>query len=556
MRELLHRVIAGRLAFGALCFAYGSIVLVIMAPALLSSVGGDDTYFILMSINAGGAGPFDALLMNLPELFVQDTSGEQPRTVPLAITARRLVAIIALWLGVTFDVPLAAMWAVSKVIFLLLTLLSVAVLLRQVRFRGADGDIRGLSRSSMAFVLLVLPLVTALGIKAQIVGGINGWIFYPVLTLTTIPTIFFTAALCLWLLRKLEVDFRRWVLPSVIVLAMVAFILNYSYEFVAVAIPVSALAILLNPRPVVDDRWQRWRPTVAVAGALVGTFTVIFLINRWRLSQWPCIQDGSCYGGSLLEVNPISLARGLVAALPSSVTSTIETSMEVTGRSLPPFFTPFGVLVGVLALVLLAATWAAFRAREERIAPRLAAKEWLRTGPGRDDRGLVTVLAISAVTALGVSVVSGITSRAVAQVTTEMSYRSGPAVWTDIALVVVTLLWMLLRRLSEVGSRVVAVAASTLAVIAIAHLLPLNLAVAQAERASPRTQSIDAIHWDVVLGDLTERGAETRCANAEYYTSLVGAGAYFSRTVRHANIAFEYFYGIPHCPVPPEEWVQ
>lgn len=540
----LGRALRAGPAFPLLCAAYAVAVLVIMMPALVSSVGADDMYFVLHSIDPAGRGPVDAVTGHLGDLFVQDTTGSQPRTVPLAITARRILAVIVLSLAVTFSIPIAAVWGAAKIAFLALTVASVAALLVQVRFATRRGEVRGLRRSTMAFLVLALPLATALGAKAQVIGGLNGWIHYPVLTLTAVPTIFLTAALCLWLMRKLHGDYRRWLVRSVVLLLVVAVILNYSYEFVAVAIPVAALAIVLQWWATRTAGFSDWKPAATVGAALVGGFTVLFLFNRWRLSQWDCVQDGTCYGGSFLDFDPLTLVMNFAGALPSSVTPTIESVMQETGRELPPAITGWGGLVGVAAVALLGAAWAAVRAREAR----RQTSGRLRDADLRESVGLLMVLAISGVTALGVSLVSGLTSRAIGQVQTpEMPYRSGPAVWTALALVLVILFSMLFERLPAAGRQALTVVTGTVVVLAVTHLLPLNLAVAQAERAMPRAQAVDAIHWDVVLGDLTPRGDAQRCSNAARYTSVVGSSGYFDRTIDSAEVAFEYLYGVAYC---------
>lgn len=541
-----RRALSTRPAFGILCTAYALVIVIIMMPALVATVGADDMYFILYSIDVANGSIVNAITVHLGDIFMPDTSNEQPRTVPLAIAARRVLSVIVLSAAVTFSIPLATTWFVTKVILLLVTLASVAALLGQIRFRGKDGERRGIRRSTIVFIMLVLPLGIALGVKAQVVGGLNAWIHYPVLTYGTVPVIFGTTALALWLLRKLEGNYRVWLWPAIVMLALVAFVLNFSYEFVAVAIPVAVLAILLHPRPARGFRWSAWKPAVTVGGALGGVFTVVFIVNRWRLSTWDCVQDGSCYGGSFLDFNALTLWFNFVGALPSSVTPTIETVMAETGRSLPPTFTGWGALTGVLAVMLLAATWSAWKAKPRN---RRESAEWplVRSGGASESRGLVTVIAIAALTAIGVSLVSGLTSRAIALVQTpEMPYRSGVAVWTCIALIAVVVVRMLSER-SEASRRLVIGSASVLVVVALAHLLPLNLAVAQAERAIPRAQAVDAIHWDVVLGDLSPDAEAQRCAHAAQYTSVVGDSPYFNRTITGANRAFTHLYGVPYC---------
>ena len=551
--DLLRRAISARPAFGILCVAYAVVLLIIMMPVLVSTVGADDMYFTLASIEAANGSVVNAVTVHLGDIFLPDTTNEQPRTAPLAIAARRALAVIVLSAAVTFSLPLAAMWFLSKVVLLLVTIASVAALLWQVRFRAGNGEVRGIRRSTMSFILLAVPLAIALGIKAQVVGGLNSWIHYPVLTYGAVPVIFSTVALCLWLLRKLETGYRAWVWPAVASLALVAFVLNYSYEIVAVAIPVAIVATVMHPRSTALPRWAAWKPAATVGGALGGVFTALFVFNRWRLSTWDCVQDGSCYGGSTLEINPRTLLLNFAGALPSSVTPTIEAVMRETGRSLPPVFTGWGVAVGLLAVLLLAAAWAAWIARRRTSAVPSRAGRAIREEKGHDSRGLLVVIVVSAMTGIGVSVVSGITSRAVSLVqTAEIAYRSGVAVWTCIALIGVIAVRLWLVHVQTRRRWVVAASVGGLVVVAIAHLLPLNLGVAQAERAAPPAQVIDAIHWDIVLGDLTPVGEATRCANAARYIRVLGSNQYFIRTINSANTAFEYIHGMPYCSTPAE----
>lgn len=538
--DALRRLLAARYAFGILCTAYAVLVLVLMAPVIGASIGADDTYYTLAVMAWSDGSMYTAATAQLGGIFAPDTMGEQPRTVPLAHTIRWMLALVVLSSAVTFSVPTAVAWAVAKMVLLLLTLASIAALLAQVRFRDADGTVRGVARQTRAVILLAIPLGVALGIKAQSIGGLNGWIDYPVLTYGTVPVIFGTVALALWFLRRLEADYWRWVVPAVVLLCLVGFVLNYSYELVAVAVPVAALAIVLHPRARGGSRWRSWRPAVTVGAALVGFFSALFLFNRWQLSTWPCVRDGSCYGGSVIEIDPLTLWHNLLGAMPSSVTPTIEAVIEETGRSLPPTLTLGGAAIGLLAVASLLATWFAYRAKPMFPSP---ADE-----PRGDSKGLVVIVALVLVTGIGVSVVSGMTTRAIEWVQgPELPYRSGPAVWTCLALALVIGVRMLLQRLpnnARVASAVVGVAVVT---AASAHLLPLNLAVAQAERATDHTQIVDAIHWDVVLGDLSRAGEAQRCANAAEYIDVVGTSEYYSRTLIGADGAFQHLYGLPYC---------
>jgi hypothetical protein len=542
-RSLAHRLLASRRSFSILCLAYGLMIAVIMMPVLAASIGADDTYWTLNSLEATEGSALNALGLYLGEIIAPDTDSSHPRTVALALAARRALAVLVLQTSVAFSIPVAIPWALAKIVLLLVTLAAVAALLCQIRFRAADGEVRGLSRDSIVFVLLVLPLAIALGIKAQGVGGLNGWVEYPVLTYSALPTILATAALSLWLIRKLERDYRAWVWPAVGMLALVAVVLNYSYEFVAIAIPVSVLAVLLHPRREHGRTWRRWRPHLTVALVLAGAFSLLFVVNRWRLTTFDCVQDGSCYSGSSVALDARTLLFGFVGALPSSATETIMDVVEATGRTLPTPFTVAGLVTGLLAVLLLVAAWRAWCTSERTSGPAAHPPE-----RGSDDRGLGTAALLAFCSAIGVSVVSSITRRAIDWLDApELSYRSGPAVWAGIALAgVLGLRWLLMRRRRALR-RVVALGAGGVAVLAVGHLLPLNSVVAQAERAIPRTQAADAIHWDVVLGDLTAAGEARRCEHAARWTRVVGSSTYYHRTIRGAESAFQFLYGMPYC---------
>ena len=187
-RSSLHGLLATRWSFAVLCVAYGVTVMVISAPVLTASIGADDTYWTLNSLEATDGSALNAIGLYLGEIFSPDTGSAQPRTVEFAHAARRILAVLVLQTSVAFSIPVAVPWAVAKVALILLTIAAVAVLLCQVRFRDAHGRVRGIHRDSIVFVLLVLPLAMALGMKVQGIGGLNGWVEYPVLTYSALPS--------------------------------------------------------------------------------------------------------------------------------------------------------------------------------------------------------------------------------------------------------------------------------------------------------------------------------------------------------------------------------
>lgn len=541
LREKTRQLLMAKWVWPALLAGYAIVVLTILAPVLFSSIGADDRYWILEA-GPRSAGSAWALFWE-PLIHAFDFDG-QARTTALTTAERRVVSLIAMETATLWAIPPAVTWSAVKVALLALAVVAVVAFLRQLRYRGRHGDILMLQPQTIAFIAIALPLTIALGAKSQNFASLNGWIHYPTITYGPFVVYLLVSAAALKASALLQTNYRRRVIPIAAILATLALLINLSYEFLALSIPLSALVLALQPVPQVGSRSERWRGKVTVFLALAGTYTVIFLWIRWKISQMSCNLDGSCYTGNVVEFDPRTLFYNFVGALPGGTGAFVVESATKAGRSLPEV-NASSITIAVLGVMLLVALWSSWNARRDL---RIIGSVPTSKHEAGEARGLIVVIAVGLLIALGSAAITGISARAVELLQSPMlPYRNGVVTWSGLALAgiaAVRLLtlsrWPLLRYTAVVAFLAVLVGGISL-------YLPRNIESALANRASIGTQLNDALHWELALGDESTAGDERRCDSLEEYAATYGPVSSAIRTLEAADSAYRFYHGRPYC---------
>ncbi len=546
LKERGLRALASRRTWWLVLAIYVAVVLVLLGPVLLASIMGDDTYWITEK-RAIVPSYWDAWWGPLPHAF---DFGSQSRGTALALSERRVLALLTIDAARLFSVPPHLVWAALKTALVGITILSVAVFLKQVRFRDRHGEIRGLSRGSTVFITLAMPLTFALGVKSQNIGSLNGFNYYPSLTYGPFAAYLLTAALVLSLSRRLETSYRAWAAPVVIAMVSAGLILNLSYELLALTVPVATLVLLLQPFSDAPTRMLRWRARLTVLLPLGISYTAIFVWVRWKIATMPCHATDTCYQypGTTVDIRPRALLYNFLGSFPGNNGSFVADQARDAGRSFPGV-SPLSVAVAAIATLSLLLLWASWTARN-----RAGSGADEADGTAEDARGLYLVLAVAALIAVGSATITGITQIAAIAVTSPaLPNRNGVVTWAALSLagvvavrLVMTARWRLVRPVGLVVMAAVMVAAVSL-------YFPRNVFSAQENRVVPFTVLVDSIHREVAMGDTSAAGDARRCAaiadafKGQKIPSGEAARTGLTRTLNGAYAAFEYYYGTSYC---------
>lgn len=540
------RTLASSRTWWALMTLYVLMVLVILGPALLGPIAGDDTYWVTwyrpsMSYWQAWWGP-------LPSAF--DFS-DGSRGTALALSERRLLAVFTIDAARLFAVPPFLVWAAVKTTLVGLTVLSVAVFLKQIRFRDRRGAVRGLSRSTTAFIVLAMPLTVALGVKTQNIADLNGFNFYPTLTYGPFAGYLLVAALVLSLSRRLESSYRAWAGPVIVLMMLLGLVVNLSYEMVALAIPVATLVLLLQPFPDAPTRWLRWRARLTVLVPLGATYTAIFGWIRWQIAALPCHATDTCYSGTTVEVEPRSLLFNFLAAFPGNNAALVDAQARAAGRAFPGV-SSLSMAVAVLATLALLLLWASWTART-RLMPRVDESD-RDVVSGDDSKGLLVVLAVAALIAVGSAGIMGITETAANLVTSAaLPNRSGVITWSALSLLGLVIVRLVTNARWRAARPVGLVTLAAVMVVSISLYFPRNVLSTQENRVNAFLLLVESIHREVALGDLSKVGDDRRCtAIADFFRgreipSGVVPPTGVTWSINGAYEAFEYYYSKDYC---------
>jgi hypothetical protein len=521
---------------------YVATILVVLAPVLLSSVGADDRYWLLIKGPQADGSFVTAFWDPVRHAFDFDN---QPRSTALSFSERAVLAMATMKIATTFAIPPLVVWAGVKIALFVLMLVSARVFLGQVRYRGRDGVVRGLEPASIAFVTVLLPVTIAIGAKSQNVSSFNGWNNYPTIAYGAFSAYLLAAALVLRLSRTLDQRYARAVVPVVVLMAFIGFVLNLSYELTALIVPLTLVVLVLQPSTHPDGSpWRRWRGRATVFVALAVPYTVVFWWIRRQISQMACQATDSCYEGTVVKVEPRTLLDNFVGALPGNNSALVTEQVEKAGVPFP-HASASSLAVAVLAVAAAWVLWSTWRAREPHDdAPSTD------TAAHDDSRGLLAVIVVAATMAVGSTVITGISERAVEGLTSgSVSYRSGVVTWASLALLGLVAVRLLVRSRRRVVALGAYAALTAVLVGCVTLYLPRNVVSAQLNRAEPATVFADTIHHEVVVGELKPRADDRRCAAIA--AELVRHGdtkpASVQPIIDGAYLSFEMFHGTPYC---------
>ncbi len=537
------RVASSPTAWILLLAAYGAVVLVLLAPVLLASVSADDQYWILEKGPLNDGSIWHAFWTPLTQAF---EFGTNPRGTALAVADRQVLALVAMKISVVFSIPPLIVWAMVKLTLFAASILAVRTFLRQLTFRGADGTIRGLAPGSIAFITIALPVTIAIGVKSQNLGPFNGWNHYPTLTWGTFTGYFLFAALVLKLSNLLQRNSRAWAIPVVLLMIGSGLALNLAYEMLALVLPISLLVLLLQPSPLDRTPWQRWRPKLVVFAPLTISYTALFIYIRYLLSQRDCVDLGSCYEGTVLEVRPSTLWNNFIGAMPGNNGEFV--TEQAKANNLPfPGLSLTSITLAVLAVALMWAAWAAWTARHREA----------RDQPGQDPdttsddhRGLVSVLILALCVAVGSSVITAINARAVDEIQTPViPYRNGVVTWSALALALVVVVLLLLRARPKPSAWAGFAALTVVVAVSIAMYFPRNVMSAQVNREVETTRYSDGLQLEVTMGNDGPTADARRCQliQGELERLNMKPTRPFGRATDAAYQAFEFYHGHTFC---------
>lgn len=518
------------------------MIAIVLAPVLFASVGGDDRYWLLLKGPQADGSVLTTFWQPLSHAFDFDN---QPRTTALALSERQVLALVTMNIATYLSIPPVIVWAAVKTALVVLLVIATRFFLHQIRFRDSQGRIRGLDRSSIAFISILLPLTIAIGAKAQNINSINGWNFYPTLTYGTFSAYLLFSALVLRLSRTLDRSYRTWVIPVIALMFVSGIAINLSYELLALLLPLTVLVLALQPLDTdARTRWLRWRGRVTVLLALAIPYSALFLWIRWRISQMACQATDTCYTGTVIDLSPRAVLNNFLGAFPGQNADLVSEQADAAGRAFPAASTS-SLLIAVLASAAAWGLWASWRARNNARAETETGQD------SRDTRGLLIVMAVTLSIAAGSAVITGITERAGQDLTTPaLAYRSGVTTWSAMAVSGLVLVLVLSRTRFRAVSIASGVALTAVLIGSVALYLPRNVLSAQLNRQQPQTQFADTVHREVTLGDTSRSGDRRRCTALEKELKRQGspkAGTGFRHTLQGAYLAFEYYHHHPYC---------
>ena len=521
---------------------YAAALLLLVAPIIVHPIGADDTYWILVSGPAYNGSIVSGVLAELAA--TGDTSASQPRFAQASYALRRGLAIPILELSMRLGIAPAALWSLMRIILLVLSIAVAAWFLAKVRSYSRDGTERRLSRDSLVWIALGLPLVSALGSTAQSVSSINGWLEYPVLTYPAIAIVLGIAALVLVLHDAIERSRRGWqTLLAVLALAGLAVLLNNSYEIYWVAIPLAALVLFagLRRRP---RHARSLRALWLTLGAFFGVFAVNFGIYRAIISQWNCdVED--CYPGSQVSLsgsNAVAVVKNVVGSLPLVHRGLAASDAASIGQGSLPWVTATSVLAAVVAVSAYAVV-AVMVSRSAR--PSLRPVE----GTTDTEKPVLVLVALAGVgVAAGAALITGINQRAPELMAeTLMPYRTGYMTWFAISIAILAITRLVVLSTRGRAGAAITTAALLIAALVLAIAYPQNEVSTRANRAEPANEVVNRLHWEVALGEASESGEARRCQILDDYVDARGDSSYASRTIIAADRAFRFYHGRPFC---------
>lgn len=515
-----------------LVLCLGILILAQFWPVLAAPVQGDDRYWYAESagITRGSYGHILSRTAKDVPYFL-----DRGRFAPVAFGARRMIALATVQLAVASSVPIVAIQALFKLLFGAAAALAVYAFISTARFRGSSRTISNLSPSSIRWVMIGFVGLLVSGAQAHFPFR-NGWLAYFPLTYGAVVAIFGSLAFAQWCVKALDNPTRSLRASAYCGMILLAVLLNSTYELYYPAAVLAPIAILRQPTRL--DITHERRAKLSLTATFLIPFTVVFSILRLLIRR-TCAQS-ECYEGVIPELGPqvLSVAwRNLTSAIPGFGEAQLRSELAQVGIPWPDAFLIDFAWIGCLVGISIALAW-----RHQWQALGTAALDAEEAG------ALWQLAGIAAVAGIGPAVVMSL-SKASHQAISDfgLPYRNVVVTWAALSLCT-----MLAIRAISVGrghrwktivSIILAVAIGFLA----AYTFPRNLAAIRANRMLPAVQSIEGIHWELVLGDTSEEADRRRCdlyADAEerIFTSWIQ-----TRMKTGVQSSFEYFHKAPFC---------
>jgi hypothetical protein len=517
--------------------------LVLMSPALVWSVAGDDSYYILESGPVFEGSAWTALVRHFTDAF--QFSG-QPRTTALGYAERRILAMGVMQAAASTAVAPWVYWAITKLAMIALAMVSVYVFVRTIRVATTDGAVGRIPASTALLLVLVVASMLPAFVTTQASGYSNGWLFYPSLSILPFSIFLLSAALAVALVRRLDRSWR-W-LSLVVPLGVVGgFAVTFAYEVYVVIVPVIIGAVVIQPWNRDTDRRRQLRSRAALVVSFLVPFASMFGWARWRIAQMPCFEDDSCYSGTVVNLALQPIVTSFFGVFPGTTWEWAVTGGERWDRD-PWALLPASIVVALVFVASSLAVGAAILRRSPRSVDVQSAGGEVPT------RGsLLWLVALFLGLAAAASTLTAITETAQPRLEIlAVPYRTGAIVGMAIAVATVLLAWVLVRALSREGRPVVPVAAAALSVglvIAAAGSFMTNTTTSLVTRSTVNYQTLDRIHEAVARGNLTPEADALRCQTLRDYIELSTetGSSRGDRTIEMAYRAFTFYHGGVYC---------
>ena len=535
----------------------GSLVLgavasvVYMRPTLVAPIAGDDrANFPWIAAYDDSWSPLSDL-EDLPELWKQ--RAHKGRVTVVAALERRTVARGVMATAIRTDTPTARVLGALKLLLTIASVLTLAALVKSLRWRRRDGALIRASRRTVILCTLAGGVLFALGSQSQFLrpNGRNGWVSYPDLSYGAVVSIFGAAALVLWLTRLYAE--RRHRVVAIVALVVLAVVSNFRYELTFVAVPLSVIALALVPLTPGDRAAEGRRAKWITGLAYAGVFLLIFVAMRVYLRS-QCA-EGGCYEGVTLRLSMDMLRTfwfNVVSSVPGAGSGEASEYVAWSGTSTEGMYapTPASIIVGGgIALALLLCWWVT---RPAAPAGPSAASQPLdaEIKCGSEEARLLAIgAALCLLGSLGAAMVMSL-SQASQQGVSEVGLFSRHTVvgWAGMAWAVVLGFAALGRWRPRTGAAAWLVLALATAILA-AVQMPANERSLTADRTLNRATAL--AFAALVRGDVSRKANSYRCRlvpkiyqERHRERNIVGGG---TRTVQAFDQAFLRYWGRKFC---------
>jgi hypothetical protein len=514
--------------------------LVLLRPVIFAPITGDDTFYDF-SAAAMAHGAIGSEYLDLHAEW--DRRVNKGRVNVLTGVERKVTGRAVLDSAVATGHQPREVQSLFRIFFLGLCMAAVYVLLRALRWRRRDsGELVRLGVRARTIALTAGGLVFAAGAQPQLVGlhGWNGWLSYPVSTLTAPLSIFGVAALALWLARLSVVRGWRFGIPAALVLLVVGALTNYRYELTFVALPVVVIALLLVPVSSRAERPAGRRVKTFLGAAYVVGFLPVLIANRIMLNHICAHQE--CYQGvrPAADVGMLTtFAANVLSNIPGVGRAKTDEFLRSQDVSTHGLWSPtvWSILLALLLLAVLALAWWGGGAPKEEPAPD--AEE------ARAQGVLCVVGAVILVAGgLGTAGVMSL-SRASQEHTSQLGllFRNAPTTWLGFAFglaLVVVAAGLVRPRFALPTLVALGVAVALLVTVKV----PADLRVAKANNSFMRASN--QVFSEMVRGQQGEAADQRRCALIHQVRRDMSP-LYFKLIRRTSQQAFEHYWHAPFC---------